>query len=416
MSNAPIGYYCWAGPGTIRMIKLKYFDPEIDTSSLMSSYDYEYLAELQQKFGVTDFWATYSWGFSPEVEAEDYQFFKSKLENFHRLGINVHAYIQGTNLVYADYPDVDWWCLDPQGRTITYYRGRKVVCVNNPGFREYILQKLTSVCQQDIAGVFMDNVQMGQLGVPVFEDETPFVFAGCACKYCQARFREVNGADIPSDFDRDIKLTREYLKFRTDSLHDFLAESAKIVHQSGKKFGTNSYDPKYVTTDFFGFDLKRLAEIQDYYLFENHSLPNAKQNKSNFYIHRLAKQLSKPVFLVSYKQGIGMESAFTQEDFDLVYSEYEDMAFNICIKGSEYTTNGIWHNLRVGEYNAPNRSLKGYPVFIEGSGANFVNRLIGYFVIRSITKRVYNPLFTLVMENRYFRILLELAYRLSLRA
>jgi hypothetical protein len=32
-----IGYYCWAGPGTIRMIKVKYFNPRIDEKSLMTS-------------------------------------------------------------------------------------------------------------------------------------------------------------------------------------------------------------------------------------------------------------------------------------------------------------------------------------------------------------------------------------------
>jgi hypothetical protein len=73
--NKRTGFYCWAGPGTIRMIKLKFFNPKIDRHSLMHSYDYNYLSKAKELFGITDVWATYSWGFSPETEKEDYKFF-----------------------------------------------------------------------------------------------------------------------------------------------------------------------------------------------------------------------------------------------------------------------------------------------------------------------------------------------------
>ena len=57
------------------MIKLKFFNPKIDRHSLMHSYDYNYLSKAKELFGITDVWATYSWGFSPETEKEDYKFF-----------------------------------------------------------------------------------------------------------------------------------------------------------------------------------------------------------------------------------------------------------------------------------------------------------------------------------------------------
>ena len=63
-----IGYYSWAGPNTIDMLKTKYFSPKLSLNSIMNSYDYEYLAELKDKFGVTDFWCTYSWGFANGLE------------------------------------------------------------------------------------------------------------------------------------------------------------------------------------------------------------------------------------------------------------------------------------------------------------------------------------------------------------
>src|SRR5258708_11865462 len=171
-----IGFYCWAGPGTVRMIDLKYFNPKINKDSLMGSYEYDYLKEIKEKFGVTDFWASYSWGFSKNKEKEDRKFLLDRIDNFKKLNIRVHAYVQGTNLVYEDFKDKDWWCQDEKGRLISYYRGRKVVCVNNPEFRKYIKEKIMTLYGTGVDGVYMDNIQMGQLGI------SPSVFSGCNCK------------------------------------------------------------------------------------------------------------------------------------------------------------------------------------------------------------------------------------------
>lgn len=46
-----IGYYCWAGENTARMIRTKYFKPQIDENSLMYSYEYDYLKDLKEKVG-----------------------------------------------------------------------------------------------------------------------------------------------------------------------------------------------------------------------------------------------------------------------------------------------------------------------------------------------------------------------------
>src|SRR5882724_9950372 len=136
------GLYSWAGPGTARMIQLKFFHPRIDTESLMHAYDYENLARMQETFGITDAWATYSWGFSDKTEEEDRKFLLDRVDNFKKLGIKVHAYIQGTNLVYAGFPDKSWYSRDEHGRPVVYHRGRLVTCLNNPEFREYIVNKI----------------------------------------------------------------------------------------------------------------------------------------------------------------------------------------------------------------------------------------------------------------------------------
>jgi hypothetical protein len=84
--------------------------------------------------------------------------------------------------------------------------------------------------------------------------------------------------------------------------------------------------------------------VQDYLLFENHYLPSRK--RSNAYLQPLVEPLSTPVFVVSYKRGIGREKQYSQADFDAVYSESQAMGYVPCYKASEYTTRGVWHNVR----------------------------------------------------------------------
>lgn len=209
-----VGYYCWAGPGTIRMINLKYFNPKIDKDSLLKSYDYDYLANIKKIFGITDFWATYSWGFSNEREQSDREFLINRVDNFKRLGIKLHAYIQGPNLVYQDFKDKDWFCIDEKDRPIMYFRGRRVVCLNNPDFRNYIKHKILNMYSKGFDGIFMDNIQMGQLGIPTPKGELPFNFIGCNCKFCKNGFASKYNLELPLDMEKDLEITKKYISFR----------------------------------------------------------------------------------------------------------------------------------------------------------------------------------------------------------
>ena len=85
---------------------------------------------------------TYSWDFGDAIEEEDRRFLRSKLDNFRRLGIRTHAYVQGTNLVAGDHRDRDVFCRDARGRTIPYHRGRRLCCVLKPRFRALFLSRI----------------------------------------------------------------------------------------------------------------------------------------------------------------------------------------------------------------------------------------------------------------------------------
>lgn len=347
-----VGYYCWAGPGTVRMINLKYFNPKLDEQSLARSYDLPYLQVVKDTFGVTDAWISYSWGFAETQEVKDRQFTLSKLNNFKKLGIRTHGYIQGPNLVYADFADQDWWARDLKGKLISYHRGRKIVCLNNPHFQKYILNKVTDMSHHPFDGIFMDNIQMGQLGIPGTLSTTA-AFFGCNCQVCQDFFVKEYGIKIKEAF-KSLPGRLQYQKFRTNSTSQFLKKVAALVKQSGKEFGTNSFDPKFDMNHVYGTDLPEVQKIQDYILFENHSLPSS-QKQNNSYIHTLIEEraIKKPVFVVSYNQGIGFDSAFSQEQVNRLFSESAHSLFQVCLKGSEFVTKGVWHNLRPENYQPP---------------------------------------------------------------
>lgn len=129
------------------------------------------------------------------------------------------------------------------------------------------------------------------------------------------------------------------------------------VKATGMEFGTNSFDPKFDPRHTYGTNLKDLAQVQDYLLFENHSLPT--KEKNNNYIHEVAQELQKPVFVVSYKKGIGADKEFMQEDFNNIYTEDQSYdSFNACLKGCEYYTDGKWHNLRLNKYGKPQKNYE----------------------------------------------------------
>lgn len=383
----------------------------------MQSYDYEYLAAVKEKFGITDFWATYSWGFAPEVEEEDHAFLLNRLNNFKKLGIRLHAYIQGPNVVYSQFPNKEWYAEDNKGRPITYYRGRRVVCLNAPEFQDFIIDKVGSMLDKGFDGIYMDNIQMGQLAIPTFDQETPFVFAGCNCRLCQQKFLADTGEKIPVNFRVNKEVYKLYLGWRCDVVSEFLQKVADEVHKGSMEFGTNSFEPRFNTKYVFGTDLQRLAQIQDYLLFENHSLPSDNGQTHNSYIQKLIddQNITKPVFVLSYRKGIGMEPAYSQTDFDNIYTEDLQYDFFSMLKGSEFLTNGEWHNLDISKYRKlainPNLVTSNQAVFDDGF-EKFAAKVPG---AKRLISYLYNPMTTWALENRQGRAALRWLYAKALR-
>lgn len=415
MSLERVGFYHWGGPGTIRINEVKYFNPKHDIDSLMRCYDYDYLARAQELFGITDVWVTYSWGFNDQTEAQDHRFILDRLDNFKRLNLRVHAYIQGPNLVYADFPNQDWWARDQKNRTITYYRGRRLTSIHHQGYVDYVLEKIRKTHGLGFDGIFMDNVQHGQLGFPTRPNELPFVFCGDASAPAQAQFKAETGQSIPSDFEKDPELTQAYLDFRVRSNTRYIAQVAETVHAGDMEFGTNFYDPKFDPTHIYGIDIHELAKHQDYLLFENHALPTDDGAKHNGYIEDLIDKhaVTKPVFVVTYREGVGMSPQFTQGQVDNILSEGKRANFYPCIKGGEFTTKDIWHNLYLDDFQKADTD-KQLPRQEMKLDSDLVNKLLAFKPFRAFIKRYYNPLFTIAFEWRMARFIVNIVYTTTL--
>lgn len=346
-----VGLYAWAGPDTIRMTRLKYGDrSRIDEASFLELYNPDALGHLRATLGVTDMWVTYSWGFGDEAERAQREFLRSKLPNFRDAGIATHAYVQGFNVVTADFAERDFFCADGQGRRQPYARGRSLICPNAPATRELLLQRVRAASEEDVDGVFVDNMLFGVPPVAVYRDFLPPF--GCACRWCKAAFERECHMPLPLHGIEGEEHIGAFLRFRAASIAHVIGECAALVRAKGKAFGVNLYDPLHHTPElYFGYGLESLQPHLDYHLIENHALRHD-SSVENAHLEPLLT-VQKPTFVVSYRDGIGRDGAYNQRDVDAIMSDAKAKGYAPCLKASEYIMDGVWHALRWQTIAAP---------------------------------------------------------------
>jgi AraC-like DNA-binding protein len=403
-----VGLYAWGGPGTVRMLAEKYFDPQIHRSSFMHLYDRAFLREAKQKLGVTDMWVTYSWGFSDATERSDRAFITRRLPYFEAENIATHAYIQGFNLVTAEFQDRDVFCRDSRGRLLVYSKHRSLTCPNNPHARQIIIDRVQSASREAFDGIFIDNILFG---LPPFYIRQDFAsFFGCSCKYCQQRFEADFGYSLPLRHKVGRDVLRDYVRFRCQSVYDVLAELAQIARDAGKQFGINLYDPFWHTPEvYFGYSLEQVTPLLDYYLVENHALGKSGQI-DNTHLMPVISANHKPVFVVSYRDGISYDAMYSQADIDAIWSEAAALGYSPCLKATEYITHGTWHALELAEVQEP--AVR--PIAVTARSKCVARPKASALIERRLV-RFFNPhyarLFRLTFENR---LLFELVMRTRL--
>ena len=397
-----VGIYAWAGSGTLRLLKTKYHTPKIDEKSFLTAYDNLSLRKQKELFGVTDAWVTYSWGFSDKTEAEDYKFITSRLGNFKKNQIRTHAYIQGFNVVTSEFKNIDPWCRDFKGRLLPYSRGRSLTCANNPAAVKIIQDRVTKACREDFDGIFIDNIFFGL--PPLILESDYMSFCGCSCIYCQKKFEKEFGYALPLNEKRE-KQVSDYINFRIQSTYHILKKLQRIVKAAGKEFGVNLYDPvSYTPEVYFGYSLKNIRGLLSYYLIENLSLPSQIKH-NNSYFSELIQSTSKPVFIVSYNKGIGLDSEYLQKDIDFIFSEANVLGYSPCLKTSEYKTKNTWHYIYSANYqkpkilqiNLPKIQIKARPL----RKSRFVKRSMGY-----VSSFVYTPISQMIWDSRFVYLFL----------
>lgn len=346
-----IGFYHWAGPGIIDLLRVKYHNPKIDIQGHLQGYDLEYLKKAQNVLGITDIWTTFSWGFNETNEQAHREFIATKLPDIKRLGLRTYGYVQGFNLVTEDFKNQDVFCRDFQGKPLPYSKGRNFTCPNNPEATNIIKERIKKACQLNFDAIYIDNIFFGLHPLFVFKNVMPFF--GCSCKYCQKKFKQKYGYDLPLGMKISQQVVADYLEFRADSISQALEQFSVIARINGKTFGVNLYDfYRHNSKIYFGYDFNKIEPFLDYYLFENHSFKN-KNFLDNGYLQVLAKKSTKPIFVLSYNKGIGCEPNFGQKQLDLIYTEAVKVGYSPCVKGSEYTTMGRWHVLNLSGLHQP---------------------------------------------------------------
>jgi hypothetical protein len=155
----------------------------------------------------------------------------------HRKGLDVIAYycLIYTNWYWDTHPEAR--SLDANGKTERptglNRRHASTLCLNNQGYRDYVVAQLTEVCQNyDIQGFWLDMTWW------------PMV---CCCRTCQRKYASEIGGEIPRTVDWQDPAWVKFQRKRQEWLLDFahlatstirkLKPEATVVHQSGALAG-----------------------------------------------------------------------------------------------------------------------------------------------------------------------------------
>lgn len=343
--------YALGGPATIDLLKEKYPHPKINENSFHEVYSKGYLKRAQKTLGLTDLWVSYCWGFSSQREKAHKEYIRKKLPLLKGLGLKTYGYVQGLNAVTEDFKSQDIFCVSSSGVLLPYSKNRHLICSNKDQARDLLLARIEDATKEDFDNIYVDNIMFGisPLNVSV-QGITSF---GCHCKDCKKEFKRTYTYDLPKGNLIDKKVIRDFLNFREKTTTKIVSEMSMIAHGAGKGFGVNLYDPFFHDPlIFFGYSFDSIRKYLDYYLFENHGIQKD-GSVDNTHLVPLIQKTAKPVFVISYKDGIGIDGQYPQETVDAIFSEGTSLGYSPCLKTSEYKTNGVWHTLDINSVKAP---------------------------------------------------------------
>lgn len=355
--------YMWAGPGTIRINKVKFPTSKVNEETHIEAGLDKGASRIAQ-MGLNWAYCTYNWGFPPEIEREDHEFFRSTVKAYHEHGIKVFGYVQFSNVVFTgSFLRKNWYAIDHHGERINYYSGRYLTCPTNREWVEHLKTIVSGIIEAGADGVFFDNV-FGSW----------YAFRPCHCESCQQSFHDFQrqkGRNEPFDIPialEESERTELYLEWRRKVLWDTIAELRD--HAKGLKpdvlVTSNSFEAGLSRLSIMaGVDLRDAFHVQDLVMIENHQLPRKVFGVQvfNTLTYRIAHAYShgKPVTSVAYMQGIGADEVYPTLNYIQGLAEAYSNDSVLVVKGTEYYHNGEWtllsddafENVRreIGRYN-----------------------------------------------------------------
>ena len=374
--------YLWAGPGTVRMNRLKFMGAPVDEFVHMEAHTPIGAGRMAEEAGFNWAYLTYDWGFPPEIEKEDWEAFRRTVPVYHAKGIRVFGYIQTSNCVFAgSYREKDWYARDPYNRLFNYYTGRYMICWLHPEWREHLRSMVRGVIESQADGVFFDNP---------WHASQPFLFAGawlgsagCYCPRCRDAFRTATGLKIPTLISPvEDEESRRYLRWRADVVTATLSDLSEYARSLNPSIvvSANNFDavmrPSFVIA---GIDLAKLADVQDILMIEDYGLPrlesSSEENLTEDHVpipallvnnaltlHTAVALAGKtPVTTDPYDKGIGFDPVYTPRRFQQGMAEAAACGTPMVIKGTEYIEEGCFtlltaeeyreHRLAIGQYH-----------------------------------------------------------------
>lgn len=338
--------YLWAGPGTIRMNQLKFMQVPVNEKIHLEAHQSSGADIIVNKMHQNWIHLTYSWGFSPEIEKQDWNSFRSATETYHSFGTKVFAYIQSSNCVFdGSNTSRNWYAKDPKGRKFYYYTNRFMTCIQNSEWKKYIKERIKGAIEDYADGIFFDNLWNGTQ--PSGLAGSWLGSAGCYCENCKSLFRAEFGKPIPDFIDPNDYFVQDYLKWRSSQLTSFFKEMADYARllKSDIVISANDYDVIMRPSKLiYGIDFSSFQEIQDVMMIENFCLPNWEPGKrtrfpnNSLTIRNARSKLTddKLLSVLSYDVGIGFDNVYPTRRILQNMAEITALGAITTSKGTEY--------------------------------------------------------------------------------
>lgn len=363
--------YLWAGPGTIRMNRLKFMDQPVDEAVHMEAHELVGAKRVVEEMECNWIHLMYDWGFPPEVEEQDWDDFEKGANHYHALGAKVFAYIQTSNCAYqGSFKERDWYALNVKGKKIYYYSGRYMTNMLSDEWRGHIRSLIKDALERGADGIFYDNLWHGAM--PTGLNGVWLGSIGYFNADIRERYKKETGKEIPTQFLPENEDVNQYLAWRAGTITEFVREMSDYARslKSDVVISANDFDivmrNAYMV---YGQRLEDLAGVQTLTMIENFGLPGIEEvkGKTRFANNALTLRVARAMVgdqahlsVLSYDVGIGWDGVYTSRRYQQAIAETAACGNSMTIKGTEYF-DGTQHTLLIDEkYLAERMAIGNY--------------------------------------------------------